>query len=306
MSPVVIPSTLPATEKLTKENIFVMNDLRAQSQDMRPLQILILNLMPTKIVTETQILRLLSNTLIQIELTFLHMATHESKNTPKSHLESFYTTFNSIKERRFDALIVTGAPVENLPFTEVSYWKELTTILDWAETNVYSSLFVCWGAQAALYHYYGLSKKQLPKKACGVFPHTVINKSANLTRGFDDVFYAPHSRYTETSLEDIENTKDLEIIATSPIVGPHIIASLDRRKIFITGHPEYDKETLDLEYRRDLAQGLNPEIPYGYYENDNPSKDIIMTWKGHANLLYANWINYYVYQETEYDLSRNK
>ena len=242
--PVIIPVNLPATEQLQKENIFVMNTKRAFSQDIRPLKVLIVNLMPTKIVTETQLLRLLGNNLIQVELTFLHMATHESKNTPKSHLDEFYATFDQIVDKRFDAMIITGAPVENMAFEKVGYWEELTYILDWARTHVHASLFICWGAQAALYHYYGINKKALPEKMFGVFPHKVYNKTAKLTRGFDDIFYAPHSRHTEVDKEGILKEDDLEIIAESVEAGPHIIASMDRKRIFITGHPEYDWDTL--------------------------------------------------------------
>ncbi len=304
MSPVVIPEHLPATEQLNKENIFVMNNRRATTQDIRPLQILILNLMPTKIVTETQILRLLSNNLIQLELTFMQMATHESKNTPKSHLDSFYNTFNEVYNKRFDAMIVTGAPIEFMEFEDVDHWKEFTEILDWAHEKIHSCMFICWSAQAALYHYYGIHKRTLGKKLSGIYNHKVINKTAKITRGFDDYFDAPHSRNTEIVLEELIDNEDLEIIANSEIAGPHIIASKDRRRLFVTGHPEYDKETLSLEYVRDIKNNLNVSVPYSYFENDNPENDIKVTWRSHANLLYANWINYYVYQETDFDLNK--
>lgn len=303
MSPVIIPENLPATEQLAKENIFIMNSRRATTQDIRPLQFLVLNLMPTKIITETQILRLLSNNLIQIELTFMQMATHESKNTPKSHLDTFYKTFKEVHDRRYDAMIVTGAPVELMDFEDVDYWQEFTDILDWAHERIHSSLFICWAAQAALYHYYDINKRNLPKKLSGVYSHKVINKTANLTRGFDDSFNAPHSRYTEAIREDIDNHSDLEIIADSTLAGPHILASIDRRRIFVTGHPEYDKDTLRLEYERDVKRGLNPEVPYNYFANNDPNNDVNISWRSHANLLYSNWINYYVYQETDYDLN---
>jgi len=303
MSPVIIPEHLPATEQLNKENIFVMNKRRATTQDIRPLQILILNLMPTKIITETQILRLLSNNLIQLELTFMQMASHESKNTPKSHLDSFYTTFKEVYNKRFDAMIVTGAPIELMDFEDVDYWREFTEILDWAHEKIYSCMFICWSAQAALYHYHGINKRTLDQKLSGVYSHKVINKTAKITRGFDDYFNAPHSRNTEIVLEELLANDDLEIIATSEVAGPHIIATKDRRKLFITGHPEYDKETLSLEYLRDHNKGLDISIPLSYYEGDNPEKDIKVTWRSHANLLYANWINYYVYQETDFDLN---
>lgn len=304
MSPVIIPENLPATEQLNKENIFVMNKRRADSQDIRPLQILILNLMPTKIATETQILRLLSNNMIQIEATFMEMATHDSKNTSRTHLDTFYVTFKEVYDKRYDGLIVTGAPVELMEFEDVDYWKELTEILDWASTNVFSSLFICWGAQAALYHYYGVHKRNLPKKLSGIYSHQVLNRFAKLTRGFDDNFDAPHSRYTEAIKEEILGVEDLEIIAESALAGPHILANADRRRIFITGHPEYDQETLNLEYLRDLERDLNPQVPHCYFIGDDPKAEIAVTWRGHANLLYSNWINYYVYQETDYDLTK--
>ena len=304
MSPVIIPENLPATEQLTNENIFVMNTRRATTQDIRPLQFLVLNLMPTKITTETQILRLLSNNLIQIELTFMQMATYESKNTPKSHLDSFYTTFKEIYNKRYDAMIITGAPVELMNFEDVDYWTEFTDILDWAHERIHSCMFICWAAQAAMYHYYGIGKRNLNKKLSGIYKHKVINKTANLTRGFDDYFDAPHSRYTEAITEDIRKQEDLEILVDSELAGPHILASIDRRRLFITGHPEYDRETLKTEYIRDINKGLKIDVPHNYFIDDNPEKGINVTWKSHANLLYANWINYYVYQETDYDLNK--
>lgn len=304
MSPVIIPEHLPATEKLNNENIFVMNKKRATTQDIRPLQVLILNLMPTKIVTETQILRLLSNNLIQIELTFMQMASYESKNTPKSHLDSFYSTFHDVYDKRFDAMIVTGAPIELMEFEDVDYWREFTDILDWAHEKIYSCMFICWSAQAALYHYYGVNKRTLNEKVSGIFNHKVINKTAKLTRGFDDFFDAPHSRNTEIIREQLLENEDIEIIAESDLVGPHIIASKDRRRLFITGHPEYDKDTLNTEYIRDVNKGIDIKVPHSYYIDDKPENGINVTWRGHANLLYANWINYYVYQETDFDLNK--
>lgn len=304
MSPVIIPEHLPASEQLNKENVFVMNSKRATTQDIRPLQVLILNLMPTKIVTETQILRLLSNNLIQIEMTFMQMASYESKNTPKSHLDSFYTTFKEVYNKRFDAMIVTGAPIELMDFEDVEYWREFTEILDWAHEKIHSCMFICWSAQAALYYYYGINKRVLKEKLSGIYNHKVINKTAKLTRGFDDYFDAPHSRNTELVKEDLLQHEDIEIIAESEVAGPHILASIDRRRLFITGHPEYDRETLKLEYLRDVNKGLDIKIPNSYFINDDPNNDINVTWRSHANLLYANWINYYVYQETDFDLNK--
>ena len=302
MSPVIIPENLPVSEQLQKENIFIMNAKRAIAQDIRPLKVVILNLMPTKIVTETQILRLLSNNLIQLELTFLHMVTHESKNTPKSHLNSFYTTFNTIENKRFDALIVTGAPIELLPFEEVDYWQELTSILDWADTHVHASLFICWGASSGPLPLLWCAKEKAWKKLSGIYEHKVLNKTANLMRGFDDCFHMPHSRNTEIAEETLEAIDDLEVVAASEIAGSSILASLDKKRIFVTGHPEYDEETLGNEYLRDQNKGLNIALPENYYIDNNPDNGITVNWRSHAHLFYANWINYYVYQETDYYL----
>lgn len=304
MCPVILPKDLPATATLINENIFVMNRERAESQEIRPLEILFLNLMPTKIVTETQILRVLSNSLIQINVTFLQTSDYTSKNTPKSHLDTFYTTFEEICDKSFDALIVSGAPVENMEFEEVQYWNELTRIFDFAENNIQSSLFICWGAQAALYYYYGINKKPLEKKAFGIFEHENLDKNSPLMRGLDDVFYAPHSRHTSNTIEDINASKALDILAYSKEAGPLLITDKLRRKVFITGHPEYDAETLGLEYFRDVNAGHKIDIPHNYFIDDNPEKGVKVTWRSTGSMIYNNWLNYYVYQETPYNLKR--
>jgi homoserine O-succinyltransferase len=299
--PVKIPSTLPARTVLENENIFVMDEERAIHQDIRPLRVAILNLMPTKIATETQILRLLSNSALQVEITLLHTATYESKNTDADHLLNHYVTFDEIKHEKFDGLIITGAPVEQMPFEEVDYWQELTQIMDWAETNVESNFYICWGAQAGLYHYYGIPKYDLPRKMFGVFEHRVVNPTERLMRGFDDFFFAPHSRHTEIRREDIERHPELQILAESDEAGVYIVSSKDGRHLFITGHSEYDPLTLKGEYDRDVNKGLPIHVPNNYYPKNNPVQTPSVRWRGHANLLYANWLNYYVYQVTPYD-----
>lgn len=304
--PIKIPNGLPAAELLLNENIFVMNEFRAQTQDIRPLKIVLLNLMPTKIVTETQFSRLLGNTPLQVELTLLTMSSHESKNTSKEHMISFYKTFNEIKDENFDGMIVTGAPVELYDFEKVDYWQELTGIFDWAKTSVHSTVFICWGAQAALYYYYGVKKIMLDKKLSGVYAHTVVDKKSMLVRGFDDVFYAPHSRNSSFEREDIVKEKNLKILAESEDAGVYLIKSTDNSQVFITGHSEYDKDTLKKEYERDKLAGINPNIPENYFPNDDDTKEPIVNWRSHANLLFYNWLNYFVYQSTPYDISKIK
>lgn len=302
--PIKIPDNLPASEVLNSENIFVMGENRAFHQDIRPLRILILNLMPTKIVTETQILRLLGNTPLQIDIVLMHPKTYLSRNTPEEHLITFYKTFDEVKDQKFDGMIITGAPVEHMDFEEVAYWEELTQIMDWKVHNVTSTLHICWGAQAGLYYYYGIPKYPLNEKMFGVFPHTINKKNVKLMRGFDDEFYAPHSRHTETRREDIEKVEDLEILSESPESGIYIVASKDGREIFVTGHSEYDPLTLKAEYDRDVAKGLDIKVPRNYFPKDDPTKEPHVKWRGHANLLFSNWLNYYVYQETPYELDR--
>jgi homoserine O-succinyltransferase/O-acetyltransferase len=302
--PVKIPDSLPAMGVLESENIFVMGENRAIHQDIRPLRIAILNLMPTKIVTETQLLRLLGNSPLQVEIVLLHMETHESKNTPSEHLLEHYSTFEEIQHQNFDGLIITGAPVETLPFEEVDYWGELTKVMDWAKTHVYSTFYICWGAQAGLYHYYGIPKYPLPEKMFGVFPHRVNVRFERLARGFDDVFFAPHSRHTEIRREDILAVPELVLLSESDESGVYIVMSADRRHIFVTGHSEYDPQTLKGEYVRDVNKGLPIKVPRNYFPQDDPSREPEVRWRGHANLLYANWLNYYVYQQTPYDLEQ--
>jgi homoserine O-succinyltransferase len=304
--PIKIPDQLPAREILQSENIFVMDEERAIHQDIRPLQIAVLNLMPTKIVTETQLLRLLGNTALQVEVTLVRTSSYQSKNTPEEHLLTFYKTFDLIKERKFDALIITGAPVEHLPFEQVDYWEELKQIMSWGLENVFALLFICWGAQAALYYQFGIPKHPLPAKQFGVFPHQVIEKNAKLLRGFDDIFYAPHSRHTEIRRADIEKIPELKILAESSEAGVYIVGTQDGRQIFVTGHSEYDPLTLKREYDRDVAAGLPIAVPVNYYPGNDPTQSPVVTWRGHAHLLFANWINYYVYQETPYDLEHFK
>lgn len=300
--PIKIPDQLPAKEILLKENIFVMDESRAFTQDIRPLKIVILNLMPLKEVTETQLLRLLGNTPLQVEVAFIHPDTHQSKNTSKQHLASFYQTIDEIKERKFDGMIITGAPIEHLPFEDVTYWNELKQIMDWSVSNVTSTLHICWGAQAGLYHHYGIPKYVLKEKVFGIFPHTITNRSLNLLRGFDDEYVVPQSRYTEVRREDIEKVPELEILSESPESGVNIVASKDGKQIFITGHFEYDATTLQVEYQRDVQKGLEISCPMNYFVNNDPSTEPRLRWRAHANLIYSNWLNYYVYQETPYDL----
>ena len=300
--PVNIPDKLPAVDVLKKENIFVMKETEAIHQDIRPLKIVLLNLMPLKIKTETHLLRLLSNTPLQVEVVLLHMKDHISKNTPKEHLKSFYKTFDEVKKSKFDGLIITGAPIEKLDFNEVNYWEELKRIMDWSVTNVTSSLFICWGAQAGLYHFFGVPKYPLDQKMFGVFDHTINNKKTPLIRGFDEVFHAPHSRHTEVRREDILPIKELEIISESEIAGVYIVMDKKGKHIFVTGHAEYDPRTLKEEYERDLKKGIDIKIPINYFPGDDTSKEPRVRWKSHANLLFSNWLNYYVYQATPFDL----
>ena len=301
--PIRIPTGLPARETLERENIFVMNEFRASHQDIRPLKIAVLNLMPTKITTETQLIRLLSNSSLQIELTLLQTATHQSRHTSAEHIESFYKNFDDIKDENFDGLIITGAPVENLDFTEVNYWDELCGIMDWSKTHVFSTLHICWAAQAGLYHHFGVEKHPLPHKMFGVFRHYAINPNHPILRGFDEEFLAPHSRHTEVREEDIAKVPELELVAKSDIAGPYIISARNSRMLFVTGHSEYDYDTLSKEYFRDVDKGLDIQIPYNYFPDDDPSKRPRNLWRGHANLLFSNWLNYFVYQNTPYDLS---
>jgi homoserine O-succinyltransferase/O-acetyltransferase len=300
--PINIPLDLPAAETLTNENIFIINEERAVHQDIRPLKIAILNLMPTKIATETQLLRLLGNSALQVSITLLHPATYTSRNTSEEHLATFYKTFDSVKDQRFDGLIITGAPVEHLDFEQVDYWQELTRIMDWSLTHVTSTFHICWGAQAGLYYHYGIPKYKLPEKQFGVFPHRVCKKNTMLLRGFDDEFYAPHSRHTEIRRADIEHVCELEILAESDEAGVYIVKSRDKRHIYVTGHSEYDPLTLKGEYDRDIGRGLDIKVPRHYFEDDDPAKQPVVTWRAHSNLLYANWLNYHVYQETPYNL----
>ncbi len=301
--PIKIPKDLPAYTALEDENIFIMTDDRAVSQDIRPLEIAIVNLMPTKIATETQILRLLGNSPIQVNITLLRTEDHQSKNTPLIHLERFYKTFSEIREHSFDGMIITGAPVEHLPFEEVDYWQELKTIMKFAQEQVYSTLYLCWAAQAALNYFYGIPKYKLEKKISGIFCHEVLNPTSRLFRGFDDEFLAPHSRHTEIHADDIYKHSDLQILAASSEAGIAVVESKNRNQIFMTGHLEYDRNTLDGEYKRDVAKGLNPAVPEHYYPADNPENTPLMTWRAHAHLFYSNWLNYYVYQETPFSLS---
>ena len=301
--PIRIPNQLPATQVLTNENIFVMTESRAMTQDIRPLQILLLNLMPTKIATETQLARLLGNTPLQVELELMQTQSYESKNTSQEHMLKFYTTFDKVKDRYFDGMIITGAPVEKMPFEEVEYWEELCEIMEWTKTHVHSTFHICWGAQAGLYYHYGIDKYLLPEKISGVFPHRVDRRSSMLMRGFDDVFMVPHSRHTSIRLEDVQACKQLKILATSEKAGVYALATEGGRQIFITGHSEYDPDTLHLEYVRDSGLDPNTKVPENYYPDDDPAKAPIVSWRGHANLIYQNWLNYFVYQTTPYDIS---
>jgi homoserine O-succinyltransferase len=302
--PVRIPGDLPARKTLSEENIFVMTTERAVHQDIRPLRIAVLNLMPTKIVTETQLLRLLGNTPLQVDITFIHMETHESKNTSSEHLETFYESLDQVLHERFDGLVITGAPVETLPFEEVDYWAELVRLMDWSRTNVWSTLHLCWASQAALYRYFGVPKYPIAAKMFGLFPHRLLEPHEPLLRGFDEVFFAPHSRHTEVRREDLEAVKGLKVLAVSDEAGVYMAASEDGRLVFVTGHPEYDRYTLKAEYERDLAKGLPIALPRNYFPGDDPTREPLMSWRSHAHLLYANWLNYYVYQATPYDLRK--
>jgi len=304
--PIRIPDSLPAAEVLSGENIFVMTEARAETQDIRPLSIVLLNLMPTKIVTETQLLRLIGNTPIQVDVTFLHPESHKSKNTPQEHLLKFYNTFSEIRGRKFDGLIITGAPVEQMAFEEVNYWDELKEIMKWSVHNVYSTFHICWGAQAGLYYHFGIPKYPIPEKMSGIFEHRVSKNNVKLLRGFDERFYAPHSRHTEIRRRDIEKVGDLEILSESDEAGVYIVSALNGRQIYVTGHSEYDPLTLKNEYERDLGKGLNPQVPKNYFPEDDPQKPPIVKWRAHANLLFANWLNYYVYQETPFNLDELK
>lgn len=304
--PVILPQALPASRFLSEENVFVMTPERASSQDIRPLEILVLNLMPTKIVTETQIARLLANSPLQIHLTFLQTASYKSKNTAEDHLQAFYATVENVRDRYFDGMIITGAPVETLDFDEVDYWQELQWIFEWSKTHVFSTLHVCWGAMAGLWHHFGIRKTPLAAKLFGVFEHRVIRPNNPLVRGFDDVFLAPHSRHTGLNPDDIARCKELRVLAQSQVTGPYLMSTDNGRQIFVTGHPEYDRLTLDAEYKRDVAKGLEIAVPQNYYPDDDPSQTPIFKWRSHAHLLYHNWLNYYVYQTTPYDLTSLK
>lgn len=300
--PIQIPNDLPAVETLQQENIFVMNQNRASTQDIRPLEIVLLNLMPTKIATETQLSRLLGNTPLQVRLELMHTTSHQSKNVSQEHLLNFYKSFDELKDRKFDGMVITGAPVEQMPFEEVDYWPELCRIMEWSKTNVHSTFHICWGAQAGLHYHYGLDKHVLPEKLFGVYPHHADYKRSILLRGFDDTFMVPHSRHTTVLREDIEAVPGLKIIASSEEAGVYAVMSKEGRQIFVTGHSEYDPETLQNEYLRDKNLGLPIHVPVNYYPNDDDTKQPEVHWRGHANLLFSNWLNYFVYQTTPYDL----
>lgn len=301
--PIRIDNELPAKQRLEIENIFVMSNMRADTQDIRPLKILILNLMPTKLETETQLLRLLSNSPLQVDVEFLQVATHEAKNVSKSHMEKFYETYDDVKDRKYDGMIITGAPVEQMEFEEVDYWNELCKIMEWSKTNVYSTFHICWGAQAGLYYHYGIKKYPTKKKIFGIFPHKSLDETHPLMRGLDDIYYVPHSRHTEIKTQDIAQVKDLQILSYSELAGIHIVADMECRSFFVTGHSEYDRDTLAREYFRDKEKGLDIDIPYNYFPNDDVNATPQMEWKGTANILFNNWLNYFVYQKTPYDLN---
>lgn len=301
--PIKIPNDLPAFTTLSRENIFVMQSDRATGQDIRPLKIGIVNLMPTKIETETQLLRLLSNTPLQVDITLIYTETHLSKNTAHEHLQNFYTTFDKVKDQFFDGIFITGAPVEKLEFEEVNYWNELCHIMEWTKTHAFCTVHICWGAFAGLYYHYGIQKRLLDKKLFGVFPHKVNIRNHPLLNGFDDVFFVPHSRYTEVSIKDIEAIPQLEMLAYSDEAGAYIIADRTDRQIFITGHAEYDRDTLKNEYLRDVDKGIEIEVPKNYFPDNDPSRTPLISWHGHASLMYSNWLNFCVYQETPYDLT---
>lgn len=301
--PINIPNDLPAARVLEDENVFIMNEERAAKQDIRPLKIVILNLMPKKIETETQLLRVLSNSPIQVDIELIQTSTYVSKNTPQEHLTKFYKTFDDIKDQRFDGMIITGAPIELMEFEDVDYWQELCDIMEWSKTNVYSTFHICWGAQAGLYYHFGIPKHEISCKMFGVFEHETKNPTHRLLRGFDEVFMAPHSRHTSINMEDVEKCPDLEVLAYSPEAGLYIAANKNGRQFFVTGHSEYDRDTLSTEYFRDKNKGMEIDLPVNYFPNDDSSKTPKYTWRAHGHLLYSNWLNYFVYQETPFDLS---
>ena len=300
--PIRISSELPAFKTLGEENIFVMSKERAEHQDIRPLRVIILNIMPKKIETESQIMRLLSNTPLQVDIELLQMASHVSRNTSSHHLESFYKTFDEISDNRYDGMIITGAPVELLDFEQVDYWKEITNIMEWSKTHVFSTIYICWAAQAGLYYHYGIPKYTLDQKMFGIFPHRAEVSNCQLLRGFDDIFYVPHSRNTEVRREDIERIPQLEILTSSELSGVHIVANKNGRQYFITGHSEYDRDTIANEYRKDVEKGIDIQIPYNYFPNDDPNNMPVFSWRCTANLMFSNWLNYCVYQKTPYNL----
>ena len=300
--PLNIPKTLPAVDLLKKENIFVMDDLRAGSQDIRPLRIVVLNLMPLKITTETDLIRLLSNSPLQIELSLMKIKSHTSKNTPVEHMRTFYTDFELMRNHKYDGMIITGAPVEQFEYEDVTYWDEITEIFDWAHTHVTSTLYICWAAQAGLYHFYSVPKYPLDNKMFGIFEHKMLDPYCPIFRGFDDHFFVPHSRHTEIRKEDVLKVPELTILSESEVSGVHMVMAREGREFFVTGHSEYSPMTLDTEYRRDLGKGLPIQMPVNYYKNDDPEQGVIVRWRAHANLLFTNWLNYYVYQETPYDI----
>lgn len=302
--PIRIDNELPAKQNLEIENIFVMSNERADMQDIRPLKLIILNLMPTKLETETQLLRLLSNSPLQVDIDFLQVKSHKSKNVSRIHMQKFYSTFDHIKDNKYDGMIITGAPVEHLAFEEVDYWEELCTIMEWSKTNVYSTFHICWGAQAGLYYHYGINKKPLDKKMFGIFPHKSLDVTHPLMRGLDDEYYVPHSRHTTVDRQDIAQVKQLQIISYSEIAGVHIVSDMDCRQFFVTGHSEYDRDTLAKEYFRDKNKGLDIEKPYNYFPNDDENLVPNMSWKSSASIIFSNWLNYFVYQKTPYDLSQ--
>ena len=302
--PIKIPNELPAVRTLEAENIFVMTEKRAITQDIRPLKILILNLMPTKVDTETQLSRLLGNTPLQVEIELIHTSTHKSKNVSEEHLLAFYKEFSDVKDRYFDGLIITGAPVEQMEFEEVNYWDELVEIMEWSKTHVHSTLHICWGAQAGLYYHYGIKKHLMKEKLSGVYAHTVDYKRSILFRGFDETFFVPHSRYTTVKREDIENVPILKVLASSEEAGVYAVITPGGKQVFLTGHSEYDANTLEKEYKRDKALGINPKVPKNYYPGDDDTKPPMLTWRAHATLLFTNWLNYFVYQTTPYDIGK--
>lgn len=299
--PIVIPNDLPAAKTLTDENVFIMLESRAVAQDIRPLKVAIVNLMPTKITTETQLLRLVGNTPIQVDVDFINMKSHVSKNTSENHLERFYKSFDEIKNKRYDGMIITGAPVETMEFEDVDYWNELTEIMEYSKTNVFSTLHICWGAMAGLYYHYGISKYELKEKMFGVFAHKILDKKSQILKGFDDEFYVPHSRHVEIRREDIEKVPDLKILSESETAGVYLVEAQGGRQLFLTGHSEYDPLTLKTEYERDIKNGLNIKVPCNYFKNDDPNNEPVVKWRSHANLLYSNWLNFFVYEETLYD-----